>query len=60
MKRYVIVNLVGAAKDKVTLFIETDDIFRVKKMVESAGFGDYKILNDWRMVTGKLVREEGA
>ena len=60
MKRYVIVNPVGAANDKVTLFLETDDIFRVKDMVESAGFGDYKILNYWRMVTGKLVREGGA
>ncbi len=56
MKKYIIVNLIGAMKDKVTLFLETNDNSKIKEMVENAGFGDYKILDDWKIVSGKVVK----
>ena len=56
MKKYIIVNLIGAMNDKVTLFLETSDNFKIKEMVDSAGFGDYKILNDWKVVSGKIIK----
>lgn len=34
MKTYIIVNLVGPGKDKMTLFLETNDSFQIKRMVE--------------------------
>lgn len=56
MKTYIIINLVGPGKDKVTLFLETNDYFQIKRMVEEAGFGDYKILPNWKLVKGKVIK----
>ena len=56
MKKYIIVNLVGAANDKITLFLETSDNFKIKEIVRKAGFGDYKILDDWRIVVGAVIK----
>jgi hypothetical protein len=56
METYIIVNLVGAAKDKVTLFLETDDHYKISAMVKKAGFGDYKILHNWKLVQAKVIK----
>lgn len=56
METYIIVNLVGAAKDKITLFLKTDDHYQISKMVKEAGFGDYKILHDWKFVKAKVIK----
>jgi len=55
MKDYIIVNLIGAMNDKVTLFLETSDNFKIDEMIKNAGFGDYKILPDWKIVKGKVI-----
>lgn len=57
MKKYIIVNLVGSMNQKVSLILETDDNFKIKEMVDKAGFSDYKILNDWKIITAKVVTE---
>jgi hypothetical protein len=55
MKSYIIVNLLGAAKDKVTLFLQTNDHYKITEMVKEAGYGDYKILDDWKIVYAKVI-----
>ncbi len=56
MKDYIIVNLVGPTKNKVTLFLETSDYFSITEKVIKAGFADYKILNNWKIVKAKIVK----
>lgn len=58
MKNYIIVNLIGAANNKVTLFLETNNHFDINELVAKAGFADYRIQNDWKMVKGKVVGVE--
>lgn len=54
MEKHIIVNLVGAAKDKVTLFLQGNDHYKITEMVKEAGYGDYKIL-DWKIVDAKVI-----
>lgn len=55
MKKYIIVNLIGAAKDKITLFLQGNDHYKITEMVKEAGYGDYKILDDWKIVDAKVI-----
>ena len=55
MKTYIIVNLIGAMNDKITLFIETNEHNKIEYIVKNEGFGDYKILNDWKMIKSAKV-----
>lgn len=55
MEKYIIVNLIGAAKDKVTLFLQGNDHYKIAEMVKEAGYGDYKILDDWKIVDAKVI-----
>ena len=55
MEKYIIVNLIGAAKDKVTLFLQGNDHYKIAEMVNEAGYGDYKILDDWKIVDAKVI-----
>lgn len=58
MKTYIIVNLIGAMNDKITLFIETNEYNKIKDIVKNNGYGDYKILNDWKIIkSGKVINK---
>ncbi|MCK9576291.1 MAG: hypothetical protein WC979_01050 [Candidatus Pacearchaeota archaeon] len=53
MKEFIVVQIQGAAKDKLTIILETDNHFKIRQLLDDNGFGDYKV-KDWYFTKGKI------